>query len=313
MKRHFFWTILTFVSILLCTFLAEGTNTYSIYFASDRKGNLDIYSCFYPSRGEPKNLTSANPCVDTEPCVSGDGKKLIYTAYSRDGRAQIFIMNVDGSDKKQLTSSSGTNKMPSFSGDGKKIVFISTRDKNEEVYTMNSDGSNQKRLTFDKPVKEQPLSYDSPMPPTVEVTRDRDPSFFPDGKKILWTSYRDGNADLFVMNVDGSKQVHLTNTTVHYHNIQAIVSPDGNNIIWASDRDGDYDLFTMKSDGTGIRHLTKGGFGSHCPHFSRDRKKIVFCSDLQGPNWQIFIMDSGGKNIEKAFSSSSDDWTPSIY
>jgi len=311
MKKNFFCLIVIFV--FLCTFPVQGANTYSIYFASDRNGNLDIYSAFYPSRGEPKNLTSANPYVDTEPCVSGDGKKLIYTAYSKDGRSQIFIMNTDGSGKKQLTSGSGNNKMPSFSCDGKKIVFISTRDKNEEVYTMNSDGSNQKRLTFDKPVSEQPLSYDSPMPPTVEVTRDRDPSFFPDGKRIVWTSYRDGNADLFVMNVDGTKQVHLTNTTVHHHNIQAVVSPDGKNIIWASDRDGDYDLFIMKSDGTGVRHLTKGGFGSHCPRFSRDRKKIVFCSDLQGPNWQIFIMDPEGKKIEKAFSSISDDWTPSIY
>ena len=306
--------ILFFLALLIsvCTYSVQAGNTYSVYFSSDRDGNFDIYSASYPSEGEPKNLTSDNVYGDTEPCVSRDGKKVVYTGYTKDGSCHIFIMNSDGTGKKQLTTKGKSNRMASFSHDGKKIVFVSTRDKNEEIYIMNADGSGQTRLTFGDPV-EQPASYDKPMPPEIEVTRDTYPSFSPDGKEIIFTSYRDGNADLFLMSVDGSNQRALTNTTSHYHNIQAIFTSDGKNIVWASDRDGDYDLFTMKVSGSDKKKLTEGGFGSHCPCFTRDGKKIIFCADLQGPSWDIFIMDADGKNIEALFESFGDDWTPTIY
>ncbi len=312
MINRFLCLLFIATCLFICTFLVQAGSSYVIYFASDRDGNFDIFSGTYPEKGEPLNLTSKNTCADIEPSVSRDGKKVVYTVFMSDGTSQIFIMNSDGSGKKQLTTEPN-NRMATFSYDGKKIVFISTRDLNEEVYVMNYDGSKQTRLTFGDPVT-QPASYDKPMPPEIEVTRDRDPAFSPDGKKIIFTSYRDGNSDLFLMDSDGKNQKHLTNTTVHYHNIQAVFTPDGKNILWASDRDGDYDLFTMKYGGDGKpKKLTDGGFGSHCPHFSRDGKKIVFCADLQGPSWDIFIMDPDGKNIELLFENFSDDWTPSIY
>jgi len=315
LRKCLYITFSIITVILVCTFMSRAGNTYKIYFSSDRDGDFDIYSGVYPGGEEPENLTHDNHNMDTEPGVSRDGKKLVYSAYLSDGKSQIFTMNVDGTNKRQLTSS-GHNRMPAFSYDGKKIVFISTRDLNEEVYIMNSDGTSQVRLTFGKAIKEPP-SYDKPMPPEVEVTRDRDPVFSPDGKKIVWTSYRDGNADLFIMDIKGKNAVHLTDTKKHYHNIQPVFSPDGKNIVWASDRDGDYDLFTMKvsSDINHLQkaqHLTYDGFGSHFPKFSKDGKKIVFGSNLQGPDWEMYIMDSNGKNIETLFPGSGDDWFPCI-
>ena len=284
-------------------------NEYRIYFASDRDGDFDLYSLKYPN-GIPVNITKNNTW-DGEPCVSLDGEKVVYSSLIK-GVTQICMMNYDGSNKVQLTNSDIGNNMPSISFDKRKIVFISNRDLNAEVYTMDLKTGKEKRLTFDPPAGKN-ITYDKPLPPEVEKTRERDPSWDPRGGKILFTSYRDGNADLFLMNADGTAQKHLTYTTIHYHNIQGVFTPDGKKIVWASDREGDYDLYIMNRDGTDIKHLTSGGFGSHYPRFSRDGKKIVFCSDLQAPNWEIFIMDSNGNNIEQVTEDDAEDWTPCIY
>ena len=109
-------------------------------------------------------------------------------------------MNADGSNQTRLTNNpASADGSPSFSGDGSKIAFSSTRDGldglNKEIYVMNADGSNQTRLT------NNPASDDSP-------------SFSGDGSKIAFSSTRDGTVEIYVMNADGSNQTRLTSNSV---------------------------------------------------------------------------------------------------
>ncbi|MEQ8173271.1 MAG: hypothetical protein ABRQ38_30585, partial [Candidatus Eremiobacterota bacterium] len=87
-----------------------------------------------------------------------------------------------------------SDKEPSYSPKGDKIVFTSDRDGNEEIYISNPDGSNPVRLTNNH-------------------ARDFAPSWSPDGKKIAFTTDRDGlyNEEIYVMNIDGSKQTNVSN------------------------------------------------------------------------------------------------------
>ncbi|MEQ8222871.1 MAG: DPP IV N-terminal domain-containing protein [Candidatus Eremiobacterota bacterium] len=87
-----------------------------------------------------------------------------------------------------------SDKEPSYSPGGDKIVFTSDRDGNEEIYISNPDGSNPVRLTNNP-------------------ARDFAPSWSPDGKKIAFTTDRDGlyNEEIYVMNIDGSKQINVSN------------------------------------------------------------------------------------------------------
>lgn len=87
-----------------------------------------------------------------------------------------------------------TDKEPSYSPKGDKIVFTSDRDGNEEIYISNPDGSKPVRLTKHR-------------------ARDFAPSWSPDGKKIAFTTDRDGlyNEEIYIMNTDGSKQVNVSN------------------------------------------------------------------------------------------------------
>ncbi len=111
---------------------------------------------------------------------------------NRDGNPEIYVMNADGSEQRNLTNNPGSEHLPSWSPDGKKLAFWSNRDGNPEIYVMNADGSEQKRLTNN--------------PAT-----DWHPSWSPDGKKIAFGSTRDGNQEIYVMNADGSEQKNLTN------------------------------------------------------------------------------------------------------
>ncbi|MBM3239583.1 hypothetical protein FJZ31_25125, partial [Candidatus Poribacteria bacterium] len=80
------------------------------------------------------------------------------------------------------------------------------------------------------------------------------PSWSPDGKKIAFASYRDGNGEIYVMNADGTNPIRLTNHPTTDWN--PCWSPDGTKIAFASMRDGDYQIYVMNADGTNIVKLT---------------------------------------------------------
>jgi len=97
----------------------------------------------------------------------GANGKIAFVS-DRDGDAEIFVMNSDGSGQTQLTFNTAADDMPAWSPDGSKIVFLSTRDPDgdAEIFVMNSDGSSQTQLTFN-------------------TATDVEPAWSPDGSKIV--------------------------------------------------------------------------------------------------------------------------------
>ena len=100
------------------------------------------------------------------PAWSPDGRKLAFVS-GRDGNAEIYVMNADGSAQENLTRQPASDSHPSWSRDGRRIVFVSRRDGNSEIYVMNADGSGLRNLT------RTPSS-------------DLDPAWSPDGRAIAF-------------------------------------------------------------------------------------------------------------------------------
>ncbi|MBA3383254.1 MAG: PD40 domain-containing protein [Actinobacteria bacterium] len=83
------------------------------------------------------------------------------------------------------------------------------------------------------------------------------PSWSPDRRKIVYVSARSGDAEIYVMNADGTGQRRLAGSKKGPQDQYPAWSPDGKLIAFASNRNGEADIYVMRSDGTGLRELTK--------------------------------------------------------
>jgi hypothetical protein len=192
-----------------------------IAFVSERDGNSEIY-VMESDGSNPMRLTSAT-ANDIAPAWSPSGDKIAFQSDAT-GTYQIYIMEANGSNCAQLTVYGGCN--PSWSPDGSKIAF----EANDEIYTMDSiNGGNLQRLTNN-------------------TCWDNYPVWSPDGQKILFTSFQDGNTEIYVMNADGSQQINLSQSQDTDNHPSW--SPDGAKIVFETYRDGNYELYTMNPDGT---------------------------------------------------------------
>ncbi|HEY0744889.1 MAG TPA: DPP IV N-terminal domain-containing protein [Chryseosolibacter sp.] len=132
------------------------------------------------------------------PAYSPDGRTILFQfkpatseeSYEKN-KWHIWTMKADGTDQRQLTHGDFNCQVPSFSNDGKQIVFYSDETGNDEIYTMKADGSNHQRLTN-------------------HSETDNAPAISPDGKMIAFKSTREGPRELYIMKADGSQVRRLT-------------------------------------------------------------------------------------------------------
>ncbi len=142
----------------------------------------------------------------------------------------------------------------------------------------------------------------------VPDSRDNCPTT-PNPEKIAFSSDRDGNFEIYVMNADGSNPVRLTNHPAG--DFEPSFSPDGSKIVFSSQRDGNSEIYVMNSDGTNQTRLTNNSANDFDPAFSGDGSKIVFESARDG-NAEIYVMNADGSNQINLTNHPADDAEPAI-
>lgn len=195
-------------------------------------------------------LVSCSDDKPTEPTVTKPSYKIAFLS-SRDGVPGIFSMNNDGTDQKCLFSASSARfLLLSSSPDGSRIAFNCSRDPHEdayEIYVIRADGAFPTRLT-----------YSTFFMGELEEA----PVWSPDGSKMAFQSWRDGNRDIHVMNADGSDRTNVTHDATN--NYDPVWRPDGLGVTFVSAVDNlgsrRYDLYFVNADGT-VRERT------HIPSF----------------------------------------------
>jgi Tol biopolymer transport system component len=227
---------------------------------------------------------------------------------------------------------------PTWSPDGNRIAFHSSRDGNREIYVMNADGSNQTRLT-DNPAHDFGPSW-SPDGSRIAFVSDRDgdwniytmdadgsnqirlmetyyraysgnwakPSWSPDRLWIAFGLRREGNLDIYIMNADGSNQTRLTENPARDFNPSW--SLDGTKIAFVSNRDGNAEIYNMNADGSNPIRLTDNPAFDLGPSWSPDGSRIVFFSRRDG-NPEIYAMDPDGSNLIRLTDNRANDVYPS--
>ncbi|MEJ7623987.1 MAG: hypothetical protein WKF34_08325 [Pyrinomonadaceae bacterium] len=272
---------------------------------------------------------------NAEAYFSPNGKQLIFQS-KRDNLAcdQIFIMNIDGSETRMVSSGEGRTTCSYFLKGGRKILYGSTKGgaktcppnpdfsqgyvwavyPDYDIYTASPDGKNVKAMTTSP-------GYDA------EAT------VSPNGKKIVFTSERDGDLDIYSMDASGTNVKRLTDA-VGYDG-GAFYSPDNKIIVYRSSHPTTeaetkrykdllarhlivpttFEIWVMKADGTGKRKVTNLGAGSFAPFFTPDGKRIIFCTnhfatDPRKRNFDLAMINVDGTGLERITFNETFDGFP---
>ncbi len=257
----------------------------------------------------------------------------------RDGDAEIYVMNADGSGVEQLTDNDSVDTNPAWSPDGDRIVFTSDRDNDVEIYdiyVMNADGSGVEQLT-------DGCSNDAP-------------AWSPDGDRIafgsrggiyvmnadgsgmeqltgnsrascaeIFLSDRDGEWAAYIRNADGSVELFTDHDSVYPGDGGPVWSPDGGRIAFHSGRGGDgIGVYVMNADGSGVQRLadTDNDFSlDGVVAWSPDGGQIAFASNRDGDrtgfnfdDQEIYVMNVDGSGVVRLTDSEQSDsdpaWSP---
>lgn len=265
---------------------------------------------------------------NAEAYFSADDKYLIFQHQGEGVPCdQIYTIPVNTPDGKPATpklvsTGKGRTTCSYFFPSGDRILFSSTHAASPEcppkpdyskgyvwpiydtydIYTAKPDGNDLKRLTNSP-------GYDA----EATITRD--------GKKIVFTSMRNGDLDIYTMNADGSNVKQLTHELGYDGG--PFWSYDGKKIVYRAEhpktpqeiddykqllaegkiRPGNLEIWVMDADGSHKRQVTHNGAANFAPYFTPDGKRIIFASNMADPkngrDFDLYIINLDGTGLER--------------
>ena len=281
------------LSLVLLVLLAAGCGGSSpkappgIVFVSTRDGDYALFGIdadgkherrLTKEKGDPSD--PAGLFYQVDPAWSPNGHEIAF-ASRRDGRMHIYVMSADGRSTRRVTGSPMDDDHPSWSPDGRRIVFS----REGALFVVPASGGAARRVGHG-------------------TGSAADPAWSPDGKLIAYDYRKPGFSirELYVMRADGtdSRQV----TTLGLTSANPAWSPDGRRLAFHSNaRGGHYEIYSIGVDGKGLKELTSSGLDTIQPSWAPGGKLLAFARD--GAVWT-----TDGAGHEKRLTSAQNDSNP---
>ncbi len=261
---------------------------------------------------------------------SFDSKRLIFQHSGSEGikADQMFVINADGTGRKLVSDGRGRCTCGYFLKNNREIIYASTTAYGAEIppppdrthgyvwavypyYTIfraNADGTNTRPL------------FPKNAGPGILTGYNAESTVSPDGKRIIFTSDKDGDLELYSMNTDGGDVKRLTHRTGYDGG--AYFSPDSKRIVWRAGlpkdeaeateykrllkmglvRPSRMEIWVADADGSNARQVTNNGAANFAPFFTPDGKRIIFASnheDKRGRKFETYLINVDGSGLER--------------
>jgi hypothetical protein len=210
----------------------------------------------------PSGMPSApNVANDYNPSVSPDGTKIVFVS-DRDGTPQLYITTADGISYPQRLNLDGClTQVPTWRPDGRGLYW-----------EQQCNGGKFAIMAGDLQYNDEGQTWVNATLTNIHALTDqgsdnRYPRVSPDGKTIAFTSYRDGNAEIYTIDTGGGNLKRLTNSPAEDE--AATWNGSGNQLAFASNRDGDYEIYVMNADGSGQAALTNNSVEDRWPAWAQ--------------------------------------------
>jgi Tol biopolymer transport system component len=223
----------------------------------------------------------------TDPMWSPDGRTLCYADFKN-----LWTIDVDGGEARQLTHSDVPDANPIWSPDGKYIFFSSPHEGRWGLWNLRISDGSEYRLT-------------------AGTGKENEPSLGPGGRWVVYST-TDDSSDIVVLDLAKGQRSTISGAT---DEVNPAVSPDGTTIAFVSDRRGDYDLWLQplldgRPDGL-PRRLTDHRGSVAVPAFSPDGRWLAYTHLLDGQR-DVWIVPSGGGVAQRITEHPAADFNPSF-
>jgi TolB protein len=229
--------------------------------------------------------------------VSLANSRIYYVNEQRPGVKEIWSMEADGSNQKQLTVYKSISIMPAVSGDGRLLAFTTFARGNPAITIQSLETG--RRLPF----------YNEVSPLTAT------PEFTPDSRQVLFASSVSGWAQIYIANLDGSgmRRVSYSRSI----DMEPKVNPKtGSDLVFLSDRGGLPQIYRMSMEGADVARLTSGEGEAVNPAWNPDGQHIAFAwtRGYAPGNYNIFVMDVASRQFVQlthgAGRNENPSWAP---
>jgi TolB protein len=260
--------------------------------------------------------------------------RIAYVSNSGGRFKEIYVSHLDGSEKFQVTDNHTINLSPSWSADGRSILYSSFKERGQTLYLFELFSGKEIKFTprgaakylggklapdGQTVVATLELAGNSNLylldrsgnvirrltdEPGIEVS----PAWAPDGKQIVYVSDRSGAPQLYILDLASGKTRRLTYSGAY--NTSPEWSPKGERIVYTGRVGSRFAIFSIAVDGGEPRKLTAESSDSEDPTWSPDGRFIAFSSNRAG-KYHLYVMQASGENQRRLTGSGGDDTKPS--